>query len=117
MITSIWRFGWAALFAVLALTWGSPSRAQEKTPFPTLSGKHVYVSGVPDRYQALEAKINQLERSSPQTYYVVVVKNSGQGRTAATAYAEELFDFWREPGRQEPPELRRRSLDPRRSGR
>ena len=95
MITSMRRFGWAGLFVGLVLCWGSTSLAQEKTPFPTLSEKHVYVSGVPDRYSALEAQINQLERSSPQSYYVVVVKKSGEGRTAATRYAKELSEHWR----------------------
>ena len=51
MITSMRRFGWAGLFAGLALSWVSTALAQEKTPFPTLGDKHVYVSGVPDRYQ------------------------------------------------------------------
>ena len=95
MITSMRRFGWAGLFAGLVLCWGSTSLAQEKTPFPTFSEKHVYVSGVPDRYQSLERQINQLERSSPQTYYVVVVKKSGEGKTAAIRYAKELSELWR----------------------
>ena len=69
--------------------------AQEKTPFPTLSDRHVYVSGVPDRYSAIEAQINQLERSSPQTYYVVIVKQVGPGPEAAIKYAEDLFSLWR----------------------
>ena len=55
----------------------------------------MYVAGVPDRYQALEAQIKQLERSSPQTYYVVVVKRTGRGEKAATRYAEELLEHWR----------------------
>jgi TPM domain len=94
MMISTRRFGWAGFFAGLALFWCCTSLAQEKTPFPTLSDKHVYVSGVPDHYKALEAQINQLERSSPQTYYVVVVKNVGPGARAAVQYAEELFDRW-----------------------
>ncbi len=95
MITITRRMGWAGFFAGLALSWGSTARAQERTPFPALSDKHVYVSGVPDRYQAIESQINQLERSSPQTYYVVVVKKAGSGSKAAMRYAEELFDLWR----------------------
>ena len=66
-----------------------------KNPLPALGNKHVYVSGVPDRYQAIESQINQLERSSPQTYYVVVVKEAGSGPKAATRYAEELFELSR----------------------
>ncbi len=89
------RFRWAGFFAGLAFGWCSTSRAQEKTPFPTLSDKHVYVSGVPDRYSAIEAQINQLERSSPQTYYVVIVKQAGAGSNAAIQYAEDVFSLWR----------------------
>jgi hypothetical protein len=96
MTISTRRFGWAGLFAYLALSWCSASLAQEKTPFPTLTDKHVYVAGVPDRpYRALEAQINQLERSSPQTYYVVVIKHAGPGARSAIQYAEELFGHWR----------------------
>ncbi len=95
MMTFTRSIGWAGFFAGLALSWGSAARAQDRTPFPALSDKHVYVSGVPDRYRALESQINQLERSSPQTYYVAVVKKAGSGPKAATHYAEELFDLWR----------------------
>jgi hypothetical protein len=49
---------------------------------------------VPDRYRSLETQINQLERSSPQTYYVVVVKGAGPGGNATLRYAEELFELW-----------------------
>ena len=73
------------------LSWASTGLAQEKTPFPPLSDKRVYVSGVPDRYQSLAAQINQLKRSSPQTYYVVVVKEPAPAR-ATTDYAKELFN-------------------------
>jgi hypothetical protein len=96
MTTSIGRFGWAILFACAGFSWPSAALAQEKTPFPVLSDKRLYVAGVPlDRYRALEAQINQLERSSPQTYYVVVVKGAGSEEKATTIrYAEELFELW-----------------------
>jgi TPM domain len=110
MITSMRRFGWAGLFAGLALSWGSISPAQERTLFPTLGKEHVYVSGVPNQYGALEAQINRLERSSPQTYYVVVVKKSGEGKTAATGYAKELFAHWSSQAAKT-----RQSFDPDRS--
>ena len=89
------RFGWATLFAALALSWAENGHAQEKTPFPSLSDKRVYVSGVPDKYPGLATQINQLERSSPQTYYVVVVKGTGPGKDATVSYAEDLFKHWR----------------------
>ena len=94
MMIMIRRFGRAVLIAGLVFAMISTVHAQEKTPFPTLSDKRVYVSGVPDRYQALEAHINRLERSSPQTYYVVVVKSTGSGAKATTTYAQDLFKHW-----------------------
>jgi uncharacterized membrane protein YgcG len=96
MTTSTRRFGWAIVFAYVGLPWYSTAIAQERTPFPALSDKRVYVAGVPDRYQALESQIKQLERSSPQTYYVVVVKEAGRGEQAATRYAKELLEHWRD---------------------
>ena len=88
-------FGWIILSACVGFSWHSTAIAQEKTPFPALSDKRVYVAGVPDRYQSLEAQIKQLERSSPQTYYVVVVKGAGPGEKAATRYAKDLLKHWR----------------------
>ena len=101
MITSTQWFGSAGLFASLVLSWVSTALAQEKTPFPTLGDKHVYVAGVPDQFRALETQINELERSSPQTYYVVVIKQAGPGPKAAIQYAEELFDRWRSQAAKE----------------
>ena len=66
---------------------------------------------MPDRFQRSKSQINQLERSSPQTYYVVVVKGTGPGgEDAATDYAEELFDHWRSQAAKS-----RRSFDADRS--
>jgi uncharacterized membrane protein YgcG len=95
MISSTWRFGGAILVACAFLLVPLAANAQEKTPFPALSDKRVYVAGVPDRYSSLESQINQLERSSPQTYYVVVVKGTGPGENATKNYATELFELWR----------------------
>ena len=50
------RSGWVSVIAALTFCSGLAARAQEKTPFPTLSDKRVYVSGVPDRYAALESQ-------------------------------------------------------------
>ncbi len=101
MITSMRRFGWASFFAGLVLSWATTGHAQEKTPFPSLGDKRVYVSGVPDQYQGLASQIKQLERSSPQTYYVVVVKGTGHGKDATIDYAAELFKHWRCAGRRQ----------------
>ena len=48
-----------------------------------------------DSFDGLESQIAKLERSSPQTYYVVVVRSSGTGAKATTDYVEELRGAWR----------------------
>ncbi len=48
-----------------------------------------------DSFDGLESQIAKLERSSPQTYYVVVVRSSGTGTKATKDYVEELHDAWR----------------------
>ena len=54
-------------------------------PSPPLTGKRVYVEkGVTDSFDGLESQIAKLEQSSPQTYYVVVVRLSGTGPMATT---------------------------------
>ena len=50
MSTSITRFGRAALIAGFFLSSGITARAQDRTPFPALSDRPVYVAGVPDQY-------------------------------------------------------------------
>src|SRR5260370_11200435 len=109
-MTTMLRFVRPAVIAGLVLSVGSAAHAQEKTPFPALSDKRVYAAGVPDRYQGLAAQINRLERSSPQTYYIVVVKWSGSGESATREYAENLFDLWQSQASKS-----RRSFDPDRS--
>jgi uncharacterized membrane protein YgcG len=95
MPTFIARFGKRALIAAWVLGLTGTSRAQEKTPVPALSAQRLYVAGVPDRYGGLADHIKQLERSSAQTYYVVIVKSTGRGTSATKDYAEDLFDAWR----------------------
>ena len=95
MSTSITRFGRAALIAGFFISSGTAARAQDRTPFPALSDQRVYVAGVPDRYAGLASQISRLERSSPQSYYVVVVKSTGPGGSATKDYADELFATWR----------------------
>ena len=68
------------------------------------------MAGVPDRYDGLADQIKRLERSSPQTYYVVVVKSTGPGESATKDYADELFDTWRSQASR-----RGLSFDPERS--
>jgi hypothetical protein len=67
---------------------GSPS------PIPAFTGARVYVSGVPDRYEPVRDEIATLERSSPQTYYVVVVRSTGNGSRSTRPYLERMVDQW-----------------------
>jgi uncharacterized membrane protein YgcG len=110
MFTTISRFGRTVLVAGWVLSFGTTASAQDKTPLPALANRHVYVAGVPDRYAALADQIKRLERSSPQSYYVVVVKSTGPGASATKDYADELFDTWRSQASR-----RGLSFDPERS--
>ncbi|HKI21292.1 MAG TPA: hypothetical protein VKA15_25585, partial [Isosphaeraceae bacterium] len=71
------------------------ARGAERTPYPAFSGDRVYVAGVPDRFDGLSDLIKRLEKTSPQTYYVAVVKSFGDGEHAAQHYVDELFRIWR----------------------
>jgi hypothetical protein len=99
--------GRVALIALGVMLAGSPSRAQDKTPVPAFNGNRVYVAGVPDRYQSLAGQIVDLEKSSRQTYYVVVVKSTGKN---AADYVDSVYETWRDQAT-----ARRLSLDPERS--
>ncbi|AMV36917.1 hypothetical protein [Planctomyces sp. SH-PL62] len=70
--------------------------AEDATPFPHFNGDHLYVSGVPDRYDPVQRTIRDLEARAPQKYYVAVVKSAGEGDRATRTYAERLRDEWRE---------------------
>ncbi len=110
MRTTLARFrpiGRVAFIALGMMLAGSPLRAQDKTPFPAFDGSRVYVAGVPDRYQSLARQIAELEKSSRQTYYVVVVKSTGSN---AADYVDSLYETW-----QGQAASRRLSLDPERS--
>ena len=67
------------------------STRRRRTPFPEYTGDRVYVAkDVPGSYQSLNQAIKELERSSPQTYFVVVIRSAGQGADAATKYVDDL---------------------------
>ncbi len=65
------RFLVLVLLAELACLPGSPGSVQEKTPFPQYTGDRVYTVDVPGSFDSLKETIKQLERSSPQSYFVV----------------------------------------------
>ncbi len=100
------------LFTELAFLAGSPGQAaaQERTPIPEYTGDRVYIRDVPGSYDSLKDSIKQLERSSPQSYFVVVVRTVGQGSNAAARYVDELSDMWSKQAR-----AKGLKLDPERS--
>ena len=53
------------------------------TAIPEYTGERVYVRDVADVYQGLNQTIKDLERSSPQSYFVVVIRSAGPGDDAA----------------------------------
>ncbi|MGB2611966.1 MAG: TPM domain-containing protein [Isosphaeraceae bacterium] len=89
------------LFTELVLLAGSTGQAaaQERTPIPEYTGDRVYIKDVPGSYQSLKETMKQLERSSPQSYFVVVIRSSGPGPDAANRYVEELSDTWSKQAR------------------
>jgi hypothetical protein len=108
-MTTMLRFGWPAFIAGWVFSLAAAASGQEKAKFPEFTGKRVYVVGVPDRYQSLDAQINRLERSSPQTYYVVVISTT-KPYDSIVRYTERLFDEWKSQA-----ERTGRSLDEERS--
>ena len=60
--------------------------AKEKTPFPVY-GRPGFLVNVPGPYQLVNDTIKQLERSSPQSYFVVVLRKLGTD--SATEYVEQ----------------------------
>src|SRR5271165_3778696 len=100
------------LFTELVLLAGSTGQAvaQERTPIPEYTGDRVYIKDVPGSYESLNETIKQLERSSPQSYFVVVVRSAGPGPDSATRYVDELSDTWSKQAR-----AKGLKLDPERS--
>jgi hypothetical protein len=98
------------LIALVSAVFTCASRAQEKTPVPAFTGDHLYVADVAERFDGVAAQIARLEKSSHQTYYVVVVRSFGPGPNAAADYVDALYRTWR--GQASAQGLR---LDPERS--
>lgn len=69
--------------------------AQEKTPFPEYNGERVYTAGVSGSFESLNQTIKELERSSPQSYFVVLIRSAGSGDNAVARYADDLYDAWK----------------------
>jgi uncharacterized membrane protein YgcG len=69
--------------------------AQSSAPFPKFTGQHVYAEGIPDTYDSVRAAIDEIQKSSPQSYYVVVVRSTGAGAWATRDYVDALYQQWR----------------------
>src|SRR5512135_1071029 len=100
---------WLLLCISVAL-WPRASEAQVRAPIPELTSERVYVIGVDDGYRSLRDEIARLERTSPQTYYVVILRSAGPGRRATRDYLEALIERWEDQARQ-----KRLKFDRRRS--
>jgi len=83
--------------------------AAERTPIPEYTGERVYVKDVPDTFQSLSRAIKELERQSPQSYFVVAIRSVGPGGDAPR-YADDVFNTWREQA-----QARKLAFDPERS--
>jgi uncharacterized membrane protein YgcG len=100
---------WLLLCISVAL-WPRASEAQVRAPIPELTSERVYVIGVDDEYRSLRDEIARLERTSPQTYYVVILRSAGPGRRATRDYLDALVGRWEDQARQ-----KRLKFDRRRS--
>lgn len=87
--------------SVAATGWPSPAAAQgDRSPIPEFTGARVYTSGVTDEFGPLRDDIARIEKSSPQTYYVVVVRSTGPGNHSIRAYLEQMIDRWESQARR-----------------
>src|SRR5262249_7334741 len=87
---------------VVLCGWTSSAISQTRPPIPSFDrDQHVYVVDVPDQFGPLRDDITRLERTSPQTYYVVVVRSTGPGRSATRDYLDSLVEQWKSQARRQ----------------
>jgi hypothetical protein len=94
-----------AVLTALVILCGGSGRAlgqgsDSASPLPEFTGARVYVSGVPDVYGPVRDEIASLEHSSPQTYYVVVVRSTGIGPKSTRPYLERMVENWETQARR-----------------
>src|SRR5262249_29532285 len=87
---------WLFLMALFVLGGWSRAAPGQSTasPIPEFTGARVSVSGVPDHYGPVRDEIAELERSSPQTYYVAIVRSTGIGARSTRPYLERMVEQW-----------------------
>jgi hypothetical protein len=92
------RFGLSVLVVWALVAVGrepGPASAQTRPPIPEFTGESVYVVDEPDQYGPLREDIKRLEATSPQTYYVIVIRTSGPGKGATRKYLEATVEQWK----------------------
>src|SRR5262245_49173131 len=94
------RPGVRGLVLLLATAMTSAAVAQSTAPLPDLSNQRVYVIETKDEYDPLRQEIATLERDSPQTYYVVILKSAGSGKRATRDYLNALVEKWEAQAKQ-----------------
>jgi uncharacterized membrane protein YgcG len=62
--------------------------------YPAFTGQRLYLVGTQGDYSAAMAAIREVEQKSPETYYLVIVRNTGSGSWATRDYADRLYDRW-----------------------
>jgi uncharacterized membrane protein YgcG len=91
----------STLVALLAtFGWSVASAQDDPSPIPEFTGARVYVSGVRDEFDVLREDISRLERSSPQTYYVCVIRSSGPDKRSTRTYLERMVEQWESQARR-----------------
>lgn len=76
--------------------------AQSQSRFPAFTGERVYVSDVSgSQWNSIRNHIAKVEKSSRQTYYVVVVKSSGRGSKATAQYIDAMYGKWQQQATQQ----------------
>ncbi|QEH37512.1 Chromosome partition protein Smc [Aquisphaera giovannonii] len=90
------RVLWRGAVVVAAMAAAVVARAAEKSPIPAYTGDRLYVAEVPGDFSGVRRAIEELERTSPQTYFVVVVRSAGGDAASAGRYVADLERAWRE---------------------
>ena len=85
MISKLW-LGPAAVIGGLVFWIGPAALAQQNPAIPSFTGERVIVAGVPDQFGAIAGQITRLEKASPQSYYVVIVKSTGTDSSATRKF-------------------------------
>jgi len=88
-----------ALFALCALLIADPNPAQAQarsTPLPAFTGdKVIQLSGIKDNFESVISTIAEVEKSSQQSYWVVIIRSAGPGNWATRDYANNLAVKWK----------------------